>query len=252
MLFLLMICTGIKQTEAAKTQLLRLKAYNTLTPAKVDQTVIYFDTNATAGYDPKFDAYKLMNTDAELVNLYSYGNGSKLSINGLPMIDSAEVTVPLGLKVNTTGEYHIDVTTIQNFAPNVVISLYDAEKNITQNLLEKSAYTFTYKYGLPDGRFFIKFTPQFEATGINNITQKLNNANFKVTAENNYLNISFERTTNNEQQTANISVFNPEGQLVASKDISANSACRLHLDDGIYIIRIQSGSRAFTRKIAVQ
>ena len=160
-----------KSGKSTTKQMLRLKAFNTAATGLADETVIYFDSNATSGFDSQYDAVKLMNTAPELPNLYTISNNKKFSINGQPMAGNTESIIALGLQISDKGVYEIDATEILNFSTDMQIYLIDMENNITQNLNEISTYTFAYKTGSAEGRFFIKFSPISFTTGITKLIE---------------------------------------------------------------------------------
>jgi hypothetical protein len=238
------------KTASAKgdTQLLRIKTYNIATPDLADETVIYFDSNATSGYDPQFDAFKLLNTYEALPNIYTIAGNDKLAINGLPMIGKDEITIPLVIKVNSKGEYEVNFTEILNFPSDVEIFIIDSEKNITQNLKNKSIYTFTLKPTSPDGRFLIKFSrviaePEFEIQ-----TEKIS---FTMYSNNSVLSIDIlnSKISNLKSQ---LCIYNLAGQIVADeKNISAGTY-NYTLPKGIYIVKLADNNSVTSRKIYIK
>ena len=83
--------------------------------ASTDPMVIYFDENATPGFDSKLDALKLLNTDPSVPNLWGAStDGNRLSISALPVITGDSCSIPLGLKLNRAGNIIFKIRGIEN------------------------------------------------------------------------------------------------------------------------------------------
>ena len=245
---LILFCFGISIFCQGSTKpILRLQLYNTSNPSISDETVIYFDTNATSGFDSNYDAYKLMNTGADIPNVYSIVNVSKLSINGLPLSFNNDITVNIGLQVPSTGIYQFNASQIINFPSYIEITLIDTEKNISQNLNENPKYSFSYKPGLNDGRFLIRISPMLKITGIDKKTEK---NKFTISTNGNSISVSSLIKTSGSPLILNI--FNISGQLIANSQISANSDYRFILQNGAYILRLMVDNKAYTKKIVIE
>ncbi|MDP4268386.1 MAG: fibronectin type III domain-containing protein, partial [Bacteroidota bacterium] len=124
-----------------------------------DQIVIYFDKNATMGFDHNFDAYKPMNNDISIPNFYcKLSKDINLSINALPFL-TEDKTIPLGFRAMKSGTFTIKLKEISNFLEGENVILEDTKTGKTQSLKENPVYTFTAKDGDPfDGRFFLHIT----------------------------------------------------------------------------------------------
>jgi hypothetical protein len=104
-----------------------------------DEAVVYFDENATDGYDSRYDARKWQN---DRLNLFSYTTDStSLAINvSAPMACKKDIN--LALSVKNPGKYSLDFSDFDRFAKNVKISLRDTFANKTVEVKEGSSYTF--------------------------------------------------------------------------------------------------------------
>ncbi len=105
-----------------------------------DETTVYFETGATAGVDARFDAYKLRNSGAA-ANLFSLAGSEELSINGLPLLGTPALTVPLGLSVPQAGAYTFAADALLNFGTTAVY-LRDALTGALINLGQQPSYAF--------------------------------------------------------------------------------------------------------------
>ncbi len=111
---------------------------------KVDQTYVALCENATADFDVNLDVCKLMNSTS---NIYSLNDGVELAANTLP---KADVVVPLGVQVKTSGEYTI---TLPDGTDGLRVSLLDNETQEETNLLLGD-----YMINLPAGTYNDRFS----------------------------------------------------------------------------------------------
>lgn len=122
-----------------------------------DPLVIYDEPQATSEFDGKYDALKLLNTDAAVTNFYSFSaSGRQLSINGLPIGESS-FSVRLGLKTDRTGNVVIKIRDISGELSSMKINLYDSENNSETDLLT-SSYQLSLEAGVYDDRFILNFS----------------------------------------------------------------------------------------------
>ncbi|MBE0675109.1 MAG: DUF2341 domain-containing protein [Bacteroidales bacterium] len=91
----------MKSGERKSVSILRLAAAYIDDLTTADPLVIYYDEKAGKAYDSRLDGLKLFNTDVSVPNFYAIGSeGKRLSINGLPLPDESNDTIPLGLRTN--------------------------------------------------------------------------------------------------------------------------------------------------------
>jgi len=103
------------------------------------QTAIYFQAGATAGIDAAYDAAYLPGPE-QPVALTSALAGSSFSINGLPALTGADVTVPLQLRARTAGQYQLVVETLANLPAGYRAYLLDAS---TSSLVDLAGTALT-------------------------------------------------------------------------------------------------------------
>jgi len=237
--------TFYKSTTVSSNPLLRLKGYPSSNQATGDETVIYFEPQATNTFDGNFDAYKFMNNDPAYPNLYtSYNGSSALSINALPPLSNSDVVVPLGYITRTNGSFTINATEILNFDPAQHIYLEDNQTSTIQDLTLNPVYTFTTTANAPQYRFFIRFSPTV-ITGIGENSVSFVDA--WSSGKDIYLNYS-----NTTMQKATISVYDMLGQQVISDELQGSNTFRYTLDKpGCYIVNVISGSDTFQKKIII-
>jgi hypothetical protein len=123
-----------------------------------DNTILYFDNNATDGFDPNLDAYKFIGTDPNIPNIYfRIDKDTKFSIDALPNKNIDKI-IPLGFRVFRSGTFSIRLKDMTNFVEGENVYLEDKQTGIVQSLKENPIYTFTAKDGDAfDGRFYLHY-----------------------------------------------------------------------------------------------
>ena len=124
-----------------------------------DVAVVYFEAGTTADPDAAADAYKLRNPGAAL-SVFSLAGPEELSINGLPLLGSQPLTVPLGLHVPQPGRYIFGADQLLNFRPGDV-QLHDNLTGTLVDLSQQPAYAFEVAAGSLSSstRFALVFRP---------------------------------------------------------------------------------------------
>ena len=137
---------------------LRLTLAATTGAASADETLVYFDPQATAtGTDARFDAPKLPNSS--LLDLASQVPGlanEALAINGLPtaLLAGAGIRLLLPLTLPAAGPYQLQAPELANLDPTLLVVLLDIATGTRTNLRLNPAYTFTTAQAGPlPGRF---------------------------------------------------------------------------------------------------
>ncbi|MDO7886490.1 putative Ig domain-containing protein [Hymenobacter cheonanensis] len=124
-----------------------------------DDAFVYFESGATEGFDPQYDAVKLPNTNG--LNLSASVVGKQFSIDGRPEIGSVQRIIPLAVGVPTPGTYSLTSTQLLNLAATPVY-LRDVQLGTLTDLRLTPSYQFTVTNAsaLITGRFELVFSPQ--------------------------------------------------------------------------------------------
>ena len=240
--------------------MLNLSAYKALTTnndhrsANSDGAIIYFDENAVNGFNKHYDAFKLMNTDTVLPNMYiitepnsninPFPNQVNYAIKAFNKITD-DLVIPLGFGVKTGGQYVISSNSLENMPDHTNIYLIDMLKGKVQNLSENSTYSF-YTKGIENNRFFIKFANN--TSGINNLSAlEMFNAysNDKVV----YVNY-----TNPINEQATLSIFDVAGQNIMDGISIVNGSHHFNLNvaPGVYFVKLVSKEKVYVIKVFLQ
>lgn len=143
-------------SNSAALSLLRLnlKGNNSST----DETVVYFEPNASNGFDASYDAYKMRGQDPLAPVIAFEHNNELFQINGIAPVAG---TWSMDLKTTTgySGNYTITPENSSSFPKGACIQLYDKFLNITTDLRTQS-YSFYLSDTTTAARFSLIITVQ--------------------------------------------------------------------------------------------
>ncbi|GAA4503766.1 hypothetical protein GCM10023172_29220 [Hymenobacter ginsengisoli] len=160
------------QRTASTRPLLRLSLGLGATPATPataqDETFVYFEAGATAGFDSRFDAYKLLNSNGYYLATAITPAASPavgVSVDGrapLAAGATADEVIPVWLQV-PAGTYSLTATELVNFtslAGGTTVYLRDGLAGTLTDLGQQPSYTFSVAAGAAtSGRFELVFRP---------------------------------------------------------------------------------------------
>jgi PKD repeat protein len=127
-----------------------------VTTGLMDQTMIAFNSHATDGFDPQYDADKFAGT-LNRHTLYSLNNNKWMARNVLNSVATTS-TVPVGFEPGATGNYAFTFNKISTFDPTTYIYLEDKQTGVMYNV-RNGDYLFTSDSADEWNRFVIHFTP---------------------------------------------------------------------------------------------
>ncbi len=226
-------------------QLLRLNA-GFSDQVRSDAAVIYFNNEAQETFNKKNDALKLMNTNADVPNLYTVSvDSAKLSIKALTYPRDSVTVQPLGLKVEKDGLINFDAPDVSRLSPSLRIYLYDAKTSRYHDLKANPRYSVHLNKGVHDSRFFVVFSFSDLSTSSNNPLQPV-----KVYGSGTVIHISSHLADN---EKAGISIFDTKGRKVYEKELNGAGHQRIEqrFTNGIYLVRVQSDKGVYTNKIFI-
>jgi len=216
-----------------------------ISATQTDETAVYFEKNATADFDSKFDAAKVQ-TNAG-VTLYTKIKEQKISING--QADFEEKTeIPLIFYVPQKGSYSFETTQLDFFDAKTEIFLEDkiAKKHI--DLRQNKSYSFAAKTGTDATRFVLKFQKPLPQLAENNIFVYPNPTEKDVKI----------RFANNYEGQILVRILDLQGKVLKEVNYQKNATSienSLLIDDleqGLYLIDIQTDTQKFVRKFVKQ
>jgi hypothetical protein len=226
--------------------LVRLEIENS---GKTDQTVVRFDDKATILYDNSFDARKLF-PDANLPSIASSLGGTDYSINGIPFPESS-ISIPLVINAPVSGSYVITAKEIKALE-SYNVSLKDISQNLTINLSDISAYTFSSSAGKYTDRFILTISNLLTAISEN----KVSDIAFNIFSGTDILNIQ-TLSSSWDGIKGLIKVFDITGrQVLVLNNIEFYSGdlkqIPVNFQKGAYIVEITSAEKRFVGKVMIK
>ena len=191
-----------------------------------DEAVIRFVNGTTAGFDERYDARKLFGLNDRSAQVYTLG-GDKLAINTLP---PATVEASLGLYARSSGIY-----TLAANSPGMEVVLEDSKTGTYTNL-SRQTYSFTQEAGDEQQRFRLYF-------GTQSLPKPLD-AGIRVYSAGRTLYVQL-----GDNQRGEISVSNMAGQCLSCQSITGGSIQMPVSSEGIYLVKIITGTETVVRKV---
>jgi hypothetical protein len=209
-----------------------------------DESIIYFNSQATSYFDPAFDAFKLYgNFDAP--QFYSIGNADTLlSINALKWMTNSAV-VPMGFSCGDNGTYSILASNMQSFPSSITIYLKDLKTNTQQNLNDNPLYTFSYSTTDDPNRFQILFSAPASVVDNTSISNLQIYSNQDVV----YVKNLVKGTTR-----GTIQIYDLLGRKVFQsmlKDVELNKFT-LDVNEGYYMVNVVTDDNSYNQKVYLQ
>jgi hypothetical protein len=214
-----------------------------------DEMMIWFNDNATMGFDNKFDARKWVPEDLR-TQIYSVSQGREYAINGIPS-PSASVSIPVAFRVPEDGTYSINQTSLENME-NYGFYLKDLKLNTTVNLKSNPEYSFSASKGTVKDRFVLII--ENLSAGINDIS--VSDKPFNVYSSKGYINIELMSDMWDGRQ-GSVKVIDLTGRtLIDSRNLefSKSSLIQLPVKDnkGFVIVEMLSGPLRHTARVMIR
>jgi hypothetical protein len=235
--------TNIFKAPSAKTTTQQLVRLEVSTDVNRDEALIYFNENASNGYDA-FDSPKMSNGSASIPEIYTTAGNEKLVINGMKNLTD-DIELPLGFTTGQANSFSIKASEVTNLN-DVDIILKDKLLNKEFNLLSGDTYSFTSDVVSTDSRFAVLF----KTRSVNTAFEPVSNG-AKVYARANKGRITFINE-NEPGIIIPVVIYNNAGQQVSnfnlnqSKTILADRFAR-----GVYVVSFKSKEGIGTKKIIV-
>jgi len=202
-----------------------------------DQTKVRFNSDATAGFDQSYDAYKLWGLD-EAPQLYSILSDEVAAVNTLPSIGSNPL-VPLGLKVGAESSYTLTFEGMESFDSQIPLRLDDLKLGISKDIRTDPVYSFTAAPGDAENRFRLRFASAigFEDPEASNIL---------ISSERNVIRVNYMGSA-----AGTIHLYNDAGQLLSTQALSRGETTMSAAATGIYLVKVITGKSVVTKKVVV-
>ncbi len=154
-------------------------------PSYLDETVIYYQTGASSGFDSEFDSYKIQGPNP-VPQISQNWNNTLIAINGVPPV-SPTFSTYINVTTPISKTFTITAADFDFLPAGTCVYLNDLYTGITTNLLQ-TPYTFFLHDTTIASRFSILIT-HFEQLFTSNLTQPscqlINGGKIKITGNNN-------------------------------------------------------------------
>lgn len=209
-------------------------------------TDFYFDSNATAGLDPGYDA-AIFGNNAPAFAIYSElvqdNVGDPLAVQALGPNDYENITIALGVNANQGEQITFSIT--ENTLPAGTEVYLDDTVASTSTLLTTSDYILTPSTALSGtGRFFIRFV----GSALNTFSNELDSLNIYTQNKQIHLSGLLKAKTV-------ASVYDIQGRLVLLQSLQVNQMQQVisanSLSSGIYILDLSDTLSSLTQKIVI-
>ena len=229
-------------TTKSVQQLLRLQVSNGL---NTDEAVIYFNPNASNGYDA-FDSPKMVNNHVEIPEIYTMANNSseQLVINGMNSLPT-DTEIPLGFITKTAGSsFSIKANEISNLDSNRRVILKDIQNPNPIDLTDGSVYSFSSDITSGTGRFSIIFKTILNATRVDS------NKSQQIVISKNVNNQISVNCVGNLNSESSVTVYNTIGQKLIFNQLKNNhTLIDVPNSTGVYVVKVVIGEEKITQKV---
>lgn len=220
----------LKAPAANSNTLIRLEVSNGI---NTDETVLYFNANASYGFDT-YDSPKMSNEDPAIAEIYTRAGDEKLVINGMPMIQK-DTEIALGFDAGSATSFTLRANELRNLPSDVKLILKDKVTLVETNLTDGVSYAFAPAATTAD-RFSVIFRTSGAVTGVDAIP-----AFSGLTAYSNAKNQITVLYDGAIDANTVVSVHNIAGQRVASKAVvSKSTVMDGAFTAGVYIVKLNN------------
>ncbi|KAA9327625.1 DUF4394 domain-containing protein [Hymenobacter busanensis] len=219
----------------------------------LDETMVYFDPQATAGFDSEYDAYKLQGGSSLLLATEALGN-LQLSVNGLPALGTTDAEVNLVVQA-PVGANTLEVANLLRLPAGTHAYLRDAQTSALIDLAAQPSYSFTRVAGAPaTGRFSLLITSrQVLATAPAALAQQV--AVYPNPARNL---VSVALPAALRGQAVALTLVNTLGQVVTQRTVPATrptdtaTVPLTGVAAGVYTLRLQTGQGVVNKRLVIE
>ncbi|RAK69648.1 T9SS type A sorting domain-containing protein [Hymenobacter edaphi] len=216
-----------------------------------DEAVLYAEAGATAGFDAAFDAAKVMAGGSTLS--LPAGAGQELSISGLPALGTTAQTIPLTVRVASTGTYSLTATGLLNLPAGCRVHLLDAQTGTSTPLTARAAYSFSAAAGTLAGRFALVIDPARPTAATGALARQVS-----VYPNPAHGQLWVALPAGYARQAVRVTVLNLLGQTVLTQELPAGRAAAAALTlpatlaRGVYAVRVQLPDAVVDKRVVIE
>jgi hypothetical protein len=211
---------------------------------KSDELVLYFHGDATEGFDGNFDAQKVQYNPAGFPTLFALVEEKMLQIDALPLEALDNSITALSLWAEHEGAHTMSFTEMAEFGNEVDFVLEDRFTGTMTAIKQGESYSFNASKGFQENRFFI----HARLRGVTGVEEEMANAGISLYSHAK----TIEFKTQQAGQQASISIFDLSGREVMRKDVAGSTSIETQFATGIYLVRIDTKSGVFAKKVRLQ
>ena len=220
-------------------------------PGVVEDVIFYhLKPEATHGFDPEFDAYKLPGNDGTTLaySMPEGENAEKMSIDVRPFSGEAIPSVAIGFEPATDGIYYLRLKNSETFGPSTPFVLQDLGVEAIfpddEFDMRTDVQDFTYSFSATTGDEPYRFNLFFSPVGIDEL-QKRDNINMQLSGN--------DLIINNLQQQARfftLEIFDVTGRKLHQGSFNLLDKQIVNTGNlrGIIIVRLTSDGEVVTQK----
>jgi hypothetical protein len=213
---------------------------NNLDNPTVDYLSVYFLEGAKYEYNSSSDPLKLFSLTEKTEIYIKTTDNIDVMTKTLPAV-SGNTMIPVSLNVKADGNYSLNASEINSFAPNTGIILKDLKTNTSVDLRTNPSYSFTASIGDDPIRFGLYFTDVLY--GINSLVDNP----FKVYSNDNYIYIQNNDLKNT---SGTVVVYDMIGKQILQENLnSAMTRINTNLNKGFYIVSIKTNNGSYSQKV---
>jgi hypothetical protein len=210
-----------------------------------DNTVIYFDYEATTGFEEHMDALKLINTDTRVPNIYTLiADEKELSINAIPASTDSTTVIPLGITSSKQERLFLNASDMKDIPAGTHIYIVDVQTMAYQDLTINPSYVLTLDSGAIKNRYAIVFSKK-------DITDtKLLQPTLNAYYADGSLHVWLSLETGG---SGKLKIINTAGQDVHSEDLNGfgHHIISSPYSTGIYFVTFYSQGKKYTKKLFI-
>lgn len=235
--------SGTNRLKAPRTESRKLLRLQLSDGINTDETVVYFDDNASDGYDA-YDSQKMAN-GAPVPDIYTLAGKEMLTINGLKNL-TPTLEIPIGFTKGTGSMYRISATDIEGFEPGTQIELMDYARNTQHDLTQGESYEFSSNTNSSTTRLSLVLRTPSLTTG-------MQSADTHITAYGNEAGQVVVSANGRIAQDALVTVYNLAGQKLEEITFTGNRAIsRNSFEASLYVVSTCSNGKTITHKVVIK
>lgn len=224
----------------------------TNTQGAFKQTLVGYITDATNGYDSRFDGESFDGN--EFVDFYSINDDKNLTIQGRALPFDGNDEVPLGFRTTISGAFTINIDQADGVLANQPVFIEDKLTNTISDL-KSGNYTFTTVAGTFNDRFVLRYKDN-TSDKILSVDETEANDGIIVLYSNNYKTLII-RNNMSDTIVNSVTLFNMLGQKITHWDIKEREQTSIQIpiknvNPEIYIVKVKTTKGETSKRIIIR